>query len=168
VPILAYLLAFIPVSAVLSLVAYYSSQAKEELIIVFKIFSFISLMLIAVYMCSSNSLFRWKTKYQNFKQSEHLLGYYHHHEKDFSQILIGNWAELPYEITQKAVFLISLTGEPARIFICAVSAYVAIAIIALIYEKKVAKSSVQRVLQIISAVCIFIWIFAPLVYSYIV
>lgn len=168
VPITAYLLAFIPISAVLTIIAYYSQQAQEELLIIIKIFSIISLMLIAIYMGSSKSLFRWKTKYQNFKQSEHLLGYYHNYEKNFSQILIGNWAELPYEITQKAVFLIALTGEPVRVFISAVLAYLALVLIAYIYGKKAAKSSVQRVLQIISAIGIFIWIFAPLVYLYIV
>jgi hypothetical protein len=106
---------------------------------------------------------RFKTKsiYDEFK--EHLLeGDYHqnnHKKKGFSQLLFRNWSVLHYEITQKAVLLLALTGDPIRTFICAVVAYSCLSATASAKGRKVAKKEVQKKVGIAAGVGIAVWVF---------
>ena len=180
VPILAYLLALIPITAILSYFASYLLSDRFKIGISIKLFVTLLILLIGFLMLLDTSQLRWKTKSIYNKHKQHLVtglpsrsSYHkdydskyspkHNHPKNFSQLLFSNWAVLHYEITQKAIFLLAFTGVPIRTFICAVVAYVFLALTAVVNGRKVTKESTQRKLQVLAGIGLFIWGLKPLI-----
>lgn len=180
VPILAYLLALIPITAFLTYLAYYLLSDQFKIGISIKLFAFFLILFIGLSMLLDTFEFRWKTKSIYNKHKQHLVtdlpysSSYHkdyhsnysleyHYPKEFSQLLFSSWAVLHYEITQKAIFLLAFTGDPIRTFICAVIAYILLVITAVVNGRQLTKESTQRKLQVLAGVGLFIWGFKPII-----
>lgn len=159
VPILAYLIALIPISAVVSVCAYYLRSDNVTTGIILKSLALFSMIFIGMLIFSPGATFRWKTKCLDYESEEYLIK--RHSKHQFSQLLFGYWFTMHYEVTQKVVFLIAYTGEPIRTFVCAASAYFILAISNLLDTKTLARQSSQLSIQIISAMGIILWGLAP-------
>jgi hypothetical protein len=174
-PILAYLLALIPITAILSYFAYFLLSDRFKIGLLIKLFAIVLILVLGFLMLLDTSQFRWKTKSIYNKHKQHLvtglpsIASYHkeydsnHYPKDFSQLLFSNWAVLNYEVTQKVIFLLAFTGEPIRTFICAVVAYIFLVITAGVNGRKATKESTQRNLQVLAGLGLFIWGFKPVI-----
>lgn len=183
-PILAYLLALIPVTAILSYFACYLLSDRFKIGIMIKSLAIFMILLLGFLMLLNTSQFRWKTKSIYNRHKQHLVtglpytSSYHkdhhsnyspeqHYPKDFSQLLFSNWAVLHYEVTQKAIFLLAFTGDPIRTFICAVVAYMFLVLTAGVNGRKATRESTQRNLQVVAGIGLFIWGFKPLIIYFI-
>jgi hypothetical protein len=113
-----------------------------------------------------NNNFRWKTKSIYEEHTEPLLDKEETSKKtkNFSELLFSNWKVLIYEITQKCVFFIALSGEPISTLGCAFVAYVLLAITAAVAGRSVAKEGIQKVFRYLAVFALLTWYVLPKIY----
>ena len=171
-PIASYIIALTLASAVFAGLGYLRVYLMKTFLVLYIMRSSTALLVIGIIMLIKNNGLRWKTKSIYEEHTEHLLAegkadQTSSKEKSFSELLVSNWKVLIYEITQKCVLLIAITGEPISTFACAFLAYVFLAITAAVKGRSVAKQEVQTLIRIFAAITLFIWVQLPiLIYAF--
>ena len=148
-PTSAYLFTLITISGILSGLVYWLKTREIYYAVSIKILSIFLLIMIAIFMLMCESDFKWMNKSIASNYKDPLIVHKYPYEKGFCQFLFNILSMIPYEITQKVVLLLVITGEPIRTFICAVIAYIFLAILTGINGRKVGKEHSKNVSNII-------------------